>query len=482
MSDRASEPRVQTAPAPYYEAGYQEEPSFDILGFFYRNRAKLLVSFAVIFGAGVCAYFLWYLLSDKTVSGTVQLLFPGIEKQEYPSGRKFTVEDFRSPDLLSRAVAGAGLSKKRIDPKELAAQLYVTPVIPGEVQARWRVQERAGNKREEYVPNEFRIEIALGGLNDAERMHLFSAVIKGYQDRVKFEQTSALGFVSYWETSYDRLAADYDFWDLPALFGDRYGLFKGRIAAVIAESLQHQDPRFQLEFREIAQALDTWYATRLLALEALTYQGRLIKNREIMMQRTQYRIEDLEIRIRQKTQEAAEAMKLLEAVERPRALLAGQLSSREGLPVVDASALDRLVKSDYVGPVVQRISRLQEEIQAMEADKARLQKQLSWLPKASNITLAQLPAGHRGLVETLSAELKAIAERYNRILDEYLTASITSKVVLGRPPVMARRGPSPILVMAGLGALSFFLSLAYVGLEARIRQLKGEDRGARRPA
>lgn len=482
MSDRTSEPRVQTVPAQYYEPGYEEAPSFDILGFFYRHRVKLLVSFAVIFGAGLCAYFLWYLLGDKTVSGTVQLLFQGIEKQEYPSGRKFTIEDFRSPDLLSRAVASAGLSEKRIDPKELAAQLYVTPVIPAEVEARWKVQERAGNKREEYFPNEFRIEIALGGLNDAERMHLFGAVIKGYQDRVKFEQASALGFVSSWETSYDKLAAAYDFWDLPALFGDRYALLKGRIAAVIAESLQHQDPRFQLEFREIAQALDTWYATRLLALEALTYQGRLIKNRDIMMQRTQYRIEDLEIRIRQKTQEAAEAMKLLEAVERPRALLAGQLSNKEGLPIVDASALDKLIKSDYVGPVVQRISRLQEEIQAMEAEKARLQKQLSWLPKASNITLAQLPAGHKGLVEALSTELKAITERYNRMLDDYLTATITSRVVIGRSPVLARRGPSPILVMAGLGVLSFFLSLAYVGLEVRIRQLKGEEKGSRRAA
>lgn len=476
MSDQASGPRVQDLRGQHYEPIYEDTGSFDILGFFYRNRIKLLVSFVVIFGVCACLYFLWYLLGEKTVSGTVQLLFPGIEKQEYPSGRKFTVEDFRAPDLLSRALEAAGLAGRRIDPKELAAHLYVTPVIPAEVQARWKVQERAGTKREEYVPNEFRLEIALGGLSDAERMRLFGAVIKGYQERVKFDQASALGFVASWETSYEKLASSYDFWDLPALFGDRYGLLKGRIAAVIAESLQHQDPRFQLEFREIADALNAWHATRLLALEALTYQGRLVKNRDIMMQRAQYRIEELDIRIRQKTQEAADAMKLLEAVERPRALLAGQLSNKEGLPIVDASALDKLIKSDYVGPVVQRISRLQEEIQAMEADKARLQKQLSWLPKASNITMAQLPPGHRELVDTLSAEFKSITERYNRMLDEYLTATITSKVVLGRSPVLARGGPSPLLVLAGLAALSFFLGLAYVGLESRIRQLKQEER------
>ncbi len=53
MSDRMSGAKVESAPGPYYESAYDESSSFDVLGFFYRHRARLLVSFLVIFGMGV---------------------------------------------------------------------------------------------------------------------------------------------------------------------------------------------------------------------------------------------------------------------------------------------------------------------------------------------------------------------------------------------------------------------------------------------
>jgi hypothetical protein len=266
-------------------------------------------------------------------------------------------------------------------------------------------------------------------------------------------------------TSYDKLADLYDFWDIPTLFGDSYRLLNNRINAVILESLQDHDSRFHLAFREVAKDLQTWFATRLMAVEALTYQGRLVKDKDIVVRRVEYRIEDLQIQIRQKVQEANEAVRLLEVIDRPKALLAGQLSSREGVPLVDAGALDQLIKSDYVGPVVERISKLQEEIQTMEAERARLQKQLAWLPTSSNIALSQLPPSHRKLVETLSSELKGITDKYNQLLDDYLVASISSKVLIARSPVVSRLGYSPTILLIGVLALCTFLAVFYMTLE-----------------
>jgi hypothetical protein len=447
----------------------------DAFRFLYRRRIKLLARFLVFFGLCLVVFLYIYFTSPRMVGGTLALNFTGIENQEYPSGKKFSVEDFRSPDLLTKAMADAGVSGDRLDLRTVAAHTYVIPVIPSEIQSRWKKQERDGTKKEQYSPNEFKLEIVIADLTDEQRLRLFDAIIKRYQERVKYDQKEALGFVTTGDVSYDTLATIYDFWDIPTLFGDTYRLLNGRIKSVTDESLEFQDPKFQLAFREVAKDLNTWYATRLMAVEALTYQGRLVKNRDIMTMRVQYRIEDLDIQIRQKTQEAAEAVRLLEVIDRPKAALAGQLGNREGVPMVDANVLERLIKSDYVGPVVERISKLQEEIQIMQAEKGRLQRQLEWLPKSTNLTLAQLPPDHRGLIETLSSELKSITAKYNRLLDEYLTASITSKVLLVQSPVVSRGGYSPLLILLGIVALSAFAALFYVAVEHMVAQARKQE-------
>ncbi len=474
MPDQPIDSRQHAMPdRPEFEDG---PTLLDGVRFIYHRRVKLLLMFVLCFGVSASVYTLRYLSAEKTLSGTVQLSFEGIEKHEYPTGRKFTLEDFRSPDLLARAMEDTGIAPGQVDLKQLAAQFYITPVIPTEVEGRWRIQERSGAKREEYVPNEFRLELALQGLSNEQRMRLFSAILKRFQDRVRSDQMSALGFVSTRQTSYRELAGSYDFWDLPALFLERLELLRKRLAAVIEETTKYHDARYQLEFREVADRLSIWYTTRLLALEALTYHGGLVKNRDITTQRVQYRIGDVEIRIRQKTQEAAEAIRLLAALERPGTVLAGQSSSREGAPVIDINALDRLIKGDYVGPVVQRISKLQEEAQALEVERARLQKQLAWLPKASNTTLDRLPQDHKDLVETLSSELKGIAESYNRLLDDYITETVTSKVTVGQSPVFTRGGYSPVLVLGAILLLSAFLSLLYITIEHLLKRVKEEER------
>ena len=284
------------------------------------------------------------------------------------------------------------------------------------------------------------------------------------------------------DASYEKLATLYDFWDIPSLFTASHGMLRAELKNLVLESSQYPDPKYQLAFRTIDRDLNTWYSTRLQALEALIYQGRLVKNREIMMQRVQYRIEDIDIRIHQKTQEAEEQVRLLGLIDRPKALLAGQLSTEKGLPIVDASALDKLIKSDYVGPVVVRISKLQEDKQSLEADKTRLLKQLAWLPKASNIDINQLPPGYKDIIQTLSSELRDIVQNYNKLLDEYLTATVSSQVAIKQSPIITREGYPWATILAGIVFLSFFLAIALMSIEHLYKKARDEARAAKQQA
>jgi hypothetical protein len=428
--------------------------------------------FLVFFGLGVVAIVFIRFSAPIIVQGTLSLTFRGMERFEYPSGKKFSVEDLRSPDLLSKALVDAGVAREKWDLKNLAAQILITPVIPPDIQSRWKKADKDGTRKEEYYPNEFNIGFQIESLTNGQLIRLFDALTENYRQRVKYEQEAALKFVSSTDFSYDKIASSYDFWDIPELFRYSYYLLDNQLSTLITASLQYSDAKYQMSFRKIANDLHTWQITRLQPLEALTYEGRLVKNRDIMLQRIQYRIGDIDIQINQKTQEAKEAERLLGIISKPNALLAGQVNNKDGMPVVDASALDKLIKSDYVGPVVSRISRLQAETQALEADRARLQKQLAVLPKASNVALQQLPPGYRELIDTLSSELKAIAQNYNGLLDEYLTATIASLVTIRQTPVVTREGYSSAMLLIGVVVLSFFLAISLMGIEHLLHKLR----------
>jgi len=64
-----------------------------MLRYFYRQRFRLLFYLLLFLGIGLVGF----LLYPKTTEGLLTLTFPGIEKHEYPSGRQFSVEDFRNP-------------------------------------------------------------------------------------------------------------------------------------------------------------------------------------------------------------------------------------------------------------------------------------------------------------------------------------------------------------------------------------------------
>jgi len=477
MTNQPTNASEQAAYDDSYIDSEQEPGLIDLLRFLYKRRVKLALYFLVIFV--LCSLAAFFRIassppSPRNVEGTLSLNFRGIDKGEYPSGKNFSVEDFRSPDLLTNVLADVGISAKQVSLQELAAHVSITSVIPEDVRTRWLAQDKAGMHEEAYYPREFKIGITLGGLTDAQRLHLCDAVISRYCERLKYDQNSARAFVPTQAFSYDKLASIYDFWDIPELFHESSRLLNRNLANMIGESAQYRDVGYQLSFQEIARDLDTWDRTRLQALEALTYQGQLARNRDIVMQRIRYRIQELDIQIKQQMQETNNAIHLLEIIDRPNGLLAGRLNNKDGIPMVDASALDKLIRSDYVGPVVQRISNLQHSIQIMESDKARLEKQLSWLPKSP--TAGHVPPEYKELINTLSSELTLIIRNYNRRLDEYLTATITSLIIVTQPPhivtTTTSSGYSHRLILAGVVFLSFSLALIAVGVERLFEKVR----------
>lgn len=449
----------------------EAEPTFgDLIRFLWGRRVRLVTLFLFFASVFLVGLVLWRLVSARPiVEGTLSLTFRGMERHEYPGGKKFSVEDIRSPQVLARARANAGLPSST-SIQDLYVGVEITPVIPSEVQARWRKQDRDGVKREEFFPPEFRIRVHPKGLTNDQSVQLLNALVKAYQDEVKFEQESSLRRVSDFSTlSLADLVKSYDTWDLPMLFRDREVAFRQQIEALTKESHDFQDPRFGFSFRDIGADLATWRYTRLEALTAFIYKGRLVRDRDLVMKRLQQRIDELDVQVRQISGEAEQSTKLLEALDRSKPLLAGPLTNRDGAPLVDSTALEKLVRSDYVGPVVKRVTDLHKQAKELEAERSRAERELVMLSKPEAASPRQA-SGLEEIVALVTKDLSRIVASHNRLLDEYLTAIVTSVVTLKEGPRITRDGPALATLAAVVLCLAAVIPFIVVLFEKAYRE------------
>ncbi|MHB8799665.1 MAG: hypothetical protein ACYDBY_14490 [Thermoanaerobaculia bacterium] len=449
------------------QAGYEEPfepppPTFgDAVRYVWERRVRLVRYLAVFLALGLVSVVAWFFARERLAEATLSLGFKGIEKAEYPNGRKFDIADFRGPKVLRAAVREIGKEKSFPSIEQVARGVQAQPVIPGEVQARWKKQDKDGKPREEFFPSSFRVQARPEGMSAEESVQLLYAMLTAYQQEVKYEQLGALKFMGE-VARYrpDELIRLYDYWDLPRILGENVAVLRENVRGLTAEAKDFRDPKFNVSFQDLEQDLSVWTSTRLQNLRGLVDGDRLVKDRTAMAKRLEVRRWQVEIQIRGVTQELAEATKLLESVDRPRTTLAGPLSGNDGMPVIDTNALDRLVASDYVGGVVKRVTALQQEKTRLQEQMWTTERDLELLANAKDVPLEKLPPAFERELGLVTTDLARILDSYNKLLSSYLDATVTSQVTLRDGPRVVRPGPSTVVVLAAV--LFVCVALAFV--------------------
>jgi hypothetical protein len=446
-------------------------PTFgDAVRYLWERRVRLAKYFLGLLVIGVVGTLVWSFARERVAEATLSLGFKGIEKGEYPNGRKFAIADIRGPKILQNAVKEIGKEKSFTDVDKVARGIQVTPVIPSEIQARWKKQDRDGTKREDYSASNFLITARPKGMTPDESVQLLYALLQAYQQDVKNEQLGAVKFmgeVSRYKP--EELVRLYDYWDLPRILGDNVAILKGYLRGLTEEAKDFRDPKFNVSFQDLEQDLSVWSSTRLESLRGLVDGDRLVKNRDSMVKRLQARQEQLDIQIRGVSQELLEATKLLESVDRPRTTLAGAMSGKDGLPVIDTNALDRLVASDYTGGVVRRVTGLQERKARLQEARWAAERDLALLAKAHDVPLEKLPPTLARDLGVLTTDLARILDTYNKLLSSYLDATVTSQVTLRDGPRVVRPGPSFVVVLSGVVFACAALALLLLIVDQSVR-------------
>jgi len=441
----------------------------DLLRYLWGRRVRLLLLFLLLSGVGGIGLLGWWLFAPRSAHALIVLGFRGIERHEYPSGKSFSIEDLRSPKVLARALDEVGLPAGSTDLEELYRGIDVVPIVPITVVERWKKQARDGTKREEFLPSEFALEVRPKDLDDTERVQLLYALVKAYQDEVKYEQEAEVHRMAAAKLPIEGLTKLYDYWDIPLLLRAQADLLATRLAVLIRDSQNFRDPGVNLGFRDVNRELETWRDTRLETLAAVVHRERLVKDPDAMLRRLEERRTNLDIELTRINAQVASATKLLEVVGQPQAVLAGQAAQREGAPLLDVPALEKILRSDYVGPVVNKMLLLQQEAAVTAAAKERVQHEIELLGTRSDGWRSAPPAGFDELVTLVTTNFDEIVGRYEKVLDAYLDASVIRYVTLREGPHLRRPGARIALLAAGVVFTAAVLALLIVVLTDSLR-------------
>lgn len=429
----------------------------EIIRSLYLMRRRLLKSFFLFFSVGLLGFGFWQYSRPKTAVAHLVLGFKGIEKGEYPGRNKFSTDDIRAPYILDAALADVRIPRDSMN--NLRGSIGIVPVIPSNITAQWKKTNNDGGRREEYFPNEFDISMGLNTLPDAKGLQLLDAILRRYRERVKLEQVATFQFVSDWsKTSPEQFLEKYDYWDIPEILNQDVELMSSYLNQLSVDAPDYENPTLQFLFQDIRKDLNIWSATHLNLLRAMASTGRFLKNKDLVLMKIRYRLETLSIEIRQRQGEIAENMKLIETLQKPQRTLALTTADKTEL---DSSAVDRLLKNDYIAPLVKRIMTLQQETKTLEAEQSHLAKAVVVIAKAQNVSPATILKEIQGPIITSLKELQAIINDYNKLLDQYLTVMSNGFVFVQNGPRIEQEGPSArnvlilIVIFSGLFAFSW---------------------------
>jgi len=198
-------------------AGPRDQGVRDLLHFFWRKRAKIASYAGMGLALWVSVYAILFMRAPRSAEALVELTFRGMERGEYPSGRKLLSDDFRDPAALVKALKDARIEPDQLSPAQLSSSLFVVPIVPTEIQAAWKTQSQGGIQPEDFHPFEFRIAVRADALSDAQRLDLVNAVIRRYREYLKDDLKSYRTISGLTSLTHAQILEQYDSWTVPVV-------------------------------------------------------------------------------------------------------------------------------------------------------------------------------------------------------------------------------------------------------------------------
>lgn len=432
-----------------------DEKEIDFMKIFFMiKRHKWLIMSIV--GAFIVIGGIYILINSNSVSECkVALTFSGIDKHEYPNGKKFEMHDLIPSDAAIQAANVIQNTKKRKTfEKNPKSFLFVDPFIPIEVQEKAIELKKVKKETLNYLPNQYYIRFIqkLGGpISGRERKQILYSLVQSFESRFNEDYVNRQLLTIELPQS---LIKNSDYIDSFEVLNNTTDNYMGFLNKRIEIAGYFQSPKTGKSFVDLQTELKNMRDIDLLGVDALIYYYRLSKYKDFLMTRTQYKIKRMEQDREKKMLETEMVNNLLKQVlekDKSGANTAMSLGTPNPQIVVDADTIDKLNQKEYLNLLIKRSLESGVESQNLGVDKKYLQEYIELLqkPQGKEVDEASAKVFVEKRLETIRLELIRIAKATNELNQEFMSSKFSKVIMITEEPHNLKSyDKSPIVVMA----------------------------------
>ncbi len=447
----------------------EKEIDFMKIFFMIKRHKWLIIS---IIGAFILIGGIYILINTNSVSECkVAITFSGIDKHEYPNGKKFEMNDLIPSDAAIQAANVIQNPKKRkIFETNPRAFLFVDPFIPVEVEEKAFEMKKVRKETLNYLPNQYYVRFIqkLGGpISGRERKQILYSLVKSFETKFYDNFVNRQLLTIELPQSLIKNSDYIDSFDVLNNTADNYMRFLGNRIELAG---YYQSSKTGKSFVDLQTELNNLKDIELIGVDALIYYYRLSKYKDFLLTRTQYKVKRMEQSREKKMLETEMVNNLLKQVlEKDKSSLnaAMPLGTANTPILLDADTIDKLNQKEYLNLLIKRSLESGVESQNLGVDKKYLQEYIDLLQKAhgSEVDAATAKVFVEKRLEAIRLELIRIAKAANELNQEFLNSKYSKVIMITEEPHNIKsydKSPLVVLVVSIFAGIVISFILAYI--------------------
>ena len=448
-----------------------DEKEIDFMKIFFMiKRHKWLIMSIV--GACIVIGGIYILINASSVSECkVALTFSGIDKHEYPNGKKFEMNDLIPSDAAIQAAnVIQNPQKRKIFERNPKSFLFVDPFIPIEVQEKAIEMKKVKKETLYYLPNQYYIRFVqklAGPISGRERKQILYSLVQSFEHR-------------FYEDYVDRqlltfelpqtLIKNSDYIDSFDVLNNTTDNYMGFINKRIEIAGYFQSTKTGKSFVDLQTELKNLRDIDLIGVDSLIYYYRLSKYKDFLLTKTQYKIKRMEQAREKKMLETEMVNNLLKQVlekDKSGANTAMSLGTPNTQIVLDADTIDKLNQKEYLNLLIKRSLESGVESQNLGVDKKYLQEYIELLQKTQGKEVDVVSAKDfvEKRLEVIRLELIRIAKAANELNQEFMNSRYSKVIMITEEPHNLKsydKSPIVVMVISIFAGIIISFALAYI--------------------
>lgn len=270
----------------------------------YLKKHIKMILIVVVICSILSQYFL-YKGQTYTASVVIKYTFEEAKEGKNPKGEKLDAYEIISPIVIEGAISSLNLNTSV---EKIRNSITISPFIDEVTREK---QKALTEKGEDFVynPTEFTIKFVYPGSWGSEYGKIFlNKLLESYDDYFMQTYTGQRKIQNIFSN------LDYSNYD----YMEICELFDGQLSEIVntLNSLKNQEPNFRspktgLRFSDLAFYFSNLWSTDYSKLYANVRVGKLSKNKEMLIKKYQYKIENLSLTSQKKQEEATTSNKIL---------------------------------------------------------------------------------------------------------------------------------------------------------------------------